>query len=156
MKKLLTLLFALFALSYVQAQETENKCGDNLTCSFDESTGTLTIAGDGAMYDYSSISETPWYGVKNDIKAVKFTGSPTNIGNFAFNDCYYITNVVIPSSVTSIGESAFAGSDIASLEIPNSVKSIGATAFQRCHLLESVTIPEGVTSIGEGAFYNCI
>ncbi|MBP3614198.1 MAG: leucine-rich repeat protein [Bacteroidaceae bacterium] len=155
MKKLLTLLFALFALSYVQAQETENKCGDNLTWSYDEATSTLTIAGDGAMYDYSSISETPWYGVKNDIKAVKFTGSPTNIGNFAFNDCYYITNVVIPSSVTSIGESAFAGSDIASLEIPNSVKSIGATAFQRCHLLESVTIPEGVTSIGEGAFSSC-
>ena len=155
MKKLLTLLFALFALSYVQAQETENKCGDNLTWSYDEATSTLTIAGDGAMYDYSSISETPWYGVKNDIKAVKFTGSPTNIGNYAFNNCYYITNVVIPSSVTSIGESAFAGSDIASLEIPNSVKSIGATAFQRCHLLESVTIPEGVTSIGEGAFSSC-
>ena len=155
MKKLLTLLFALFALSYVQAQETENKCGDNLTCSFDESTGTLTIAGDGAMYDYSSISGTPWYGVKNDIKAVKFTGSPTNIGNFAFNNCYYITNVVIPSSVTSIGESAFVGCDFASIEIPNSVKSIGATAFQRCRALESVTIPEGVTSLGECAFEYC-
>ena len=39
--------------------------------------------------------------------------------------------------------------------IPSSVTSIGDSAFEDCSGLTSITIPEGVTSIGDYAFSNC-
>ena len=62
----------------------------------------------------------------------------------------------IPSSVTSIGEWAFAGCrELTSIEIPSSVTSIGDAAFFGCWGLTSIEIPSSVTSIGEWAFDNC-
>ena len=63
---------------------------------------------------------------------------------------------VIPNSVTSIGDSAFARcSGLTSVTIPNSVKSIGNYAFYGCDGLTSVTISNSVTSIGDWAFAGC-
>ena len=62
----------------------------------------------------------------------------------------------IPSGVTSIGDSAFAGCDgLTDVTIPGSVTSIGDSAFADCSSLTSVTIPSSVTSIDDGAFYIC-
>ena len=44
---------------------------------------------------------------------------------------------------------------LTSVVIPNSVTSIGEAAFYHCKGLISVTIPEGVTSIGKDAFGGC-
>ena len=46
--------------------------------------------------------------------------------------------------------------EITNLIIPNSVTSIGDYAFYDCSGLTSVTIPNSVTSIGNNAFYDCI
>lgn len=67
-----------------------------------------------------------------------------------------ITSIVIPNSVTSIGNSAFMGcSSLSAITIPGSVLSIGNWAFSYCKKLSSVVISEGVISIGEYAFYRC-
>ena len=47
------------------------------------------------------------------------------------------------------------GEKITNLVIPNSVTSIGNYAFYGCSGLTSITIPDSVTSIGEWAFANC-
>ena len=87
-----------------------------------------------------------------------------------------ISELIIPDSVTSIGEWAFQDcTSLTSLTIPDSVTSIGAAAFKGCigladdkgfviirNVLYSyhgnggaVTIPNGVTSIEFFAFRNC-
>ena len=60
-------------------------------------------------------------------------------------------NLVIDSSIKSIGEKAFQWSKITSVTIPNSVTNIGASAFAYSEL-NSVIIPNSVTRLGDSAF----
>jgi len=62
-----------------------------------------------------------------------------------------IRTVVIPNTVTQIGEGAFAFNSITSVVLPNAITAIPKQAFYNCSL-ETVTIPNSVTTIGEEAF----
>ena len=91
-----------------------------------------------------------------EVKDLMIPNSVTSIGNYAFSGCSGLTSITIPNSVTSIGEYAFKYcSSLTSVTIPNSVTSIGRSAFYGCSGLTSVTIPNSVTSIGEYAFEEC-
>ena len=77
------------------------------------------------------------------------------IGSYAIGARTGITSVVIPSTVTNIGESAFSGCGIRSLTIPSSVKVLGFRAFQRCYWIASLVIEDGVEFIDAQAFDEC-
>lgn len=67
-----------------------------------------------------------------------------------------VKSYIIPSSVTNIGNSAFAGcTSLRNIAIPSSVNSIGDKAFWDCCSLNSIAILDSVTSIGDGAFCGC-
>ena len=73
-----------------------------------------------------------------------------------FYNCYHLTSVTIPSSVTSLGDYCFSGcSNLSSIIIPSSVTSLGEYCFYRCERMTSITIPSSVTSLGKSCFYNC-
>lgn len=69
-----------------------------------------------------------------------------------FSGCTGLKSIVLPNSITAIGNSAFKGSGLTSITIPNSVTSIGNSAFYGCKSLISATIPNSVTTIGQYAF----
>ena len=95
-----------------------------------------------------------WY--NTSVTSVIIPNSVTSIGEAAFESCHGLTSVIIPNSVTSIGSYAFHYCiSLTSVTIPNSVTSIGNSAFLGCGSLTSVTIPNSVTSIGGGAFRYC-
>jgi hypothetical protein len=91
-----------------------------------------------------------------DIETVVIPDTVTNIGNRAFEHCTGLTSVTIGNGVTSIDQEVFCNcSSLTSITIPDSVTYIGIAAFSNCTGLTSITIPDGVTSIGDAAFYGC-
>ena len=77
--------------------------------------------------------------------AYSIPSSVTSIGQSAFSGCTGLTSVTIPNSVTSIEYAAFSGcTGLTSVTIPNSVTEIGSRAFKDCRGLTSVTIPNSV------------
>jgi len=92
----------------------------------------------------------------NKLTTLMLPNSVTSIGNQALQECTALTSVVIGSSVTSIGSFAFGNcSGLTSITIPSSVTTIGNQAFWSCTGLTSFTIPGNVTSIGDNAFDIC-
>ena len=90
------------------------------------------------------------------LTSIVIPNSVTSIGERSFYNCSNLTSVTIPNSVTSIGQSTFSGcSKLSSITIPNSVTSIGESTFSGCSNLTSITIPNSVTSIGSSAFNYC-
>lgn len=70
-----------------------------------------------------------------------------------------ITSIILPRSVTEIGDFAFSECRglTGELNLPTGLKTIGASAFKECqNLTGSLTIPDGVTTIENHAFYNCM
>ena len=97
-------------------------------------------------------SNTMIAGCKNTI----IPSSVTSIGNSAFYGCNELTSITIPNSVTSIGKYAFYEcTSLTTVTIGNGVTRIGDDAFSDCTGLTSITLPNSVTSIGGLAFYHC-
>lgn len=144
------------------SQPTSGTCGDGVTWKYEpelnsygqDEGGTLTISGNGAMEDYDTTAETPWSDLWL-ISKVNIENGVTKVGNFSFWGRGRITNVVLPNTITSIGESAFRGCRLIEIEIPGSVTNVGDYAFYSCKDLSNVKIHNGVRSLGASAFYNC-
>jgi len=118
--------------------------------------GEILTVSKGDFPDYT-LGSNPYY-VDANFKGLVIGTSCTSIGSGAFFSCYgLVGSLVIPDSVTTIGDYAF--SEVngfgmnGTLTIGNSVTSIGNYAFYNCdQLTGSLTIPDSVTSIGIYAF----
>jgi hypothetical protein len=109
---------------------------------------------DGVLFDKSQATLIQCPGGKAGSWTIP--SSVTSIGDSAFMDCASLAAVTIPNSVTNLGDWAFGGcTSLTDITIPNSVTSIGQNAFFDCATLTNVTIPDSVTSIGNQAFANC-
>ena len=103
-----------------------------------------------------SVEQIPANLCRNMSKLTSITipSSVTSIGGSAFEGCTGLTSVTIPPSVTSIDDRAFSGcSGLTEITILEGVTSIGNYVFWGCSGLTEITIPEGVTSIGNYAFW---
>ncbi len=88
------------------AQTFSGQCGDNLYWKY--AGHTLAISGSGDMYDYS-VSDRPWLLFCDTTDAVVLESGITHIGNNAFNGFEKLNKIELPNTLTSIGQSVFAG-----------------------------------------------
>ncbi len=87
---------------------------------------------------------------------ITLPSSVTSIGPEAFGNCISLTTITLPSSLTSIGFFAFTGcASLTSITLPSSLTSIDVYVFWNCNGLTSITIPTSITSIGHRAFEFC-
>ena len=167
MKRYLLLVMAMMAMVVcAQAQtQTNGTCGDKVTWSYDESSGTLTLSGSGAMYDYENFNissndfskAAPWMeNYWGYIHSVVVDEGVTTIGKYAFSYCTNLVSVSLPSSLTSIGDYAFSPcSKLPTINFPDGIKSIGEFAFNDCDALTTLVLTASLESLGEFAFYSC-
>jgi len=87
---------------------------------------------------------------KSDIEKEKRSKNPDlRVSVISHGRKDRITSIVIPDTVTYIGESAFENcEDLKKVTLPKNLKIIGDSAFRESGLT-SIVIPEGVTQIGE-------
>lgn len=91
-----------------------------------------------------------------ELKSVSIPSSVYYIGRFAFDNCYLLEEINIPNGVEAIKVSAFSCcSNLKSVILPNSLETIEGGLFSDCTNLESVKIPNTVTSIRHSAFQYC-
>lgn len=142
------------------------KCGDSVYWKLDTTDNTLTISGSGAMYDYSAAAaNVPWYRylktakgikvvigdqvtgigkyafvhLKNGLRSVEFGTSLEKIGQSAFEECAFLSEVSkFPASLKEIGEKAF--------------YNVAAKEFRFSSVSPEITVAE--RSSKSSSFYN--
>ena len=129
---------------------------------------------------YVTTIDTYAFNCCTSLSSVDLSGV-TTIGDYAFYFCQSLNNLVIPSSVTTIGKEAFSGGtgsgalSITSLTLPSTIISIGQQAFghnkflttvvincniptnigsvfRGCTALQTVTVGANVTALGNATF----
>ena len=120
--------------------------------------GYLTFYNNGLDCGLTDCDESA-EGEINIPSSVIFNGNSLpvkSIGSYAFDDCYEITKVTMPDTITEIGSSAFKNCEnLESVTLSKGITEISESTFEGCISLKSITIPDGVTSIGDCAFFAC-
>ena len=164
------------ALSAEAVSYTGSGTYDNLQWSVKESilcisgTGDMTNAEAGAYPWSDYYYEEVWLeeGVTS-IGAYAFAGDEDELSPLVFAD--------LPSTLTEIGENAFADTSLPQIRLPDTVTTVGVGAFSGCESLSKavlsqelteisdrmfaesgiseIEIPQNITAIGSEAFYAC-
>ena len=91
--------------------------------------------------------------VLRTVTELNIPTSVTSIGPYAFCNLTNLTKVIIPDSVTSIGEYSFRNcTSLKEVNIPGSVTTIEKNSFQNCTSLKEVNMSSGVAKIEDWAF----
>jgi hypothetical protein len=163
MKRTVFLALALFALMAVglyaqtEADFGVNKSADGKSVSITKYNGKATAVNIPAMIQNLPVTEIAGKAFAGSkITSVVIPDSVTRIGDQAFYRCSNLTSVTIGNGVTSIGGQTFVEcTSLTSITIPNSVTNIYDMTFSNCKSLTSVTIGSGVGTIGKNAFTGC-
>ncbi|MBQ8212842.1 MAG: leucine-rich repeat domain-containing protein [Clostridia bacterium] len=190
MKKIFNVLFVLATLVIltvvasfnISAETVGGACGDtyndatgkfdNAIWSFDTESGVLTISGKGKMGHWSW-DNMPWYPYRNQIKSVVIEEGITHISENSFQYHTAMTEIFIPSSITSIGGvySVFSDCDaLTAVHITdvaawckidfhfgsgNNPLPFAKALYLNGNLVTELTIPDSVTEIPRYAFNSC-
>ena len=155
-------------MTEVTIPESVTYIGDNAfriynlrTVNFNAS--NCTYCGQGPYNNTGSYNETIYRNVFGDypspynyVSTVNFGDNVKRIPVYAFYGCKRLKSIIIPDSVTIIGDYAFSGcsDSLSAVVIGNGVTTIGNYAFKGCRSLHHLTLGNSVTSIGVEAFYD--
>ncbi len=184
MKKRLVLITSLIVIMIASCFAFIACENNSATPQTSESVGLkYLLVNEQTEYEVVSVGECT---DTNLIIPSTFNGKPvTSIGEYAFYNCTFIEELVIPNSIKNIGLNAFkdcsslkynekdglnylgnsenkylylagvVNLNVRSVTVDSGCKFIGDNAFSGCSLLTDIVVPDNVKSFGEEVFYNC-
>ena len=155
-----------------------NECYNLNTINIPKS---VTSIGKGAFYETAWFNNQPngvvyagkvlykYKGTMPENTSITVKDGTLGISGNAFSDCYCLTSIEIPNSVTNIGENAFYYCNLKEVHINNisawcniDFENNSANPLYYTHnlylngeLITELVIPEDITGIKSYAFYNC-
>lgn len=147
------------------ALEPTGQCGDNAYWNFDSQTGTLTISGEGdmwnyndevtdGMWDYDDFIISPFF--DSGVKELVIEEGITSVGESVFRGCMTLEKVTLPTTIKTIGGYAFdCATELKEINFPEGLLSIGEFAFDLCVSLEEVNLPDSIETMYAAAFRWC-
>lgn len=106
----------------------------------------------GFVYSDATKKYLQSYIGNDEVVVIPNTVTSINDGAFAFNES--LISVIIPDTVTHIGKFAFAECNkLRFVKLPNNLTIISDGVFVSCSKLEYIDIPKSITSIGNSAFH---
>ncbi len=178
MKKLLSIILAILMIvttvpfAFAADVVKSGNCGangGNVKWTLD-SDGTFTISGTGDMDTFATLSQTPWYKYKLDIKKIIIEDGVTSIAEYTAYGCFYATSIYIGKDVKSIGPiyTTFYCRDLETITVSEDneyYKSVDNVLFSKdgkellkvaCKAFSGTyNIPDGVVKINKQAFDRC-
>ena len=133
----------------------------------------LTITGTGAMADYFSFTNVPWYTYINAIASIIVSEGVTTIGSYAFMKMENLRSASLPEGLTRLGQSAFyLSSGLQEVNFPSTITQLENGVFNNTSITTPLynehifafmppsyegayTIPDGVEQIAGYAFESC-
>lgn len=117
---------------------------------------TTTIVWKPQNCTTGSDSDAPFYSTSSQVTSFTFGDSVQVIPAYLCKYMNQLDSIRIPSTVTSIGQSAFMYcSKLKSFTFPQGIKTVATSVLEGCTALEEVFIPSSVTTINQDAFYGC-
>lgn len=102
----------------------------------------------------TKLNRAACYGL--DLTEVIIPNSVTYIGDSTFSGCSKLDNVVLPDTVTYLGSDAFCEcSSLKNIVLSSTLTRLEFACFYKCSSLESITIPSNINHIGTWAFNTC-
>lgn len=109
---------------------------------------TIIIAPSARKIEHSAFRGS------NNLSNIIVHSEISEMGEYAFSCCPNLNNVIINAKMVIIPDGLFRGSGIYEFDIPTETKKIGLASFADCKRLQKVDIPENVTEIDAFAFEN--
>jgi len=107
-----------------------------------------------AFWNHDGVVALFQYPVGRPDAAYKVADGVNRIGGWSFRNAKDLTEVILPETLTEIGEHGFEGSGLESVTIPASVTYISYYAFGDCTDLETIYFQGDLMPIVEDAFSN--
>lgn len=153
---LIMLVINLVGISPAQAATFNCETGGTYTVEAGHITGSSSCSGrlvlDASVTEIDNFAFFGhWSGSR--ITELVIPSTVSTIGSYAFYGNGYLTSISVANSVTTIGESAFGQSkNVTELTIGSGVTRIANDTYQQFEYFTKLVIPEGITQIDPGAF----
>lgn len=111
--------------------------------------------GDGLIItDFKKTTSVSTITLPETVNGKKIVGIAPEA--FKSTNTDYVSTIIFPKTLTSVGEEAFANTAEVNIELLGTLTDIGEASFKTCALLKDIKLGEGITSIPFMCFYECL